>query len=77
MRTDYQKLQRSLSKVVFGYVFLYININIGQVNLLPVFVGYLLFLSAIEGLKEEGTGAVSAEDARRDRWPCGMPWFGQ
>lgn len=53
MRTDYQKLQRSLSKVILGYVFLYININIGQVNLLPVFVGYLLFLSAIEGLKEE------------------------
>ena len=51
MRTDYQKLQRSLSKVILGYVFLYININIGQVNLLPVFVGYLLFLSAIEGLK--------------------------
>ena len=53
MRTDYQKLQRSLSKVILGYVFLYININIGQVNLLPVFVGYLLFLLAIEGLKEE------------------------
>ena len=53
MRTDYQKLQRSLSKVILGYVFLYININIGQVNLLPVFVGYLLFLSAFEGLKEE------------------------
>lgn len=53
MRTDYQKLQGSLLKVILGYVFLYININIGQVNLLPVFVGYLLFLSAIEGLKEE------------------------
>lgn len=53
MRTDYQKLQRSLSKVILGYVFLYINLNIGQVNLLPIFVGYLLFLSAIEGLKEE------------------------
>ena len=53
MRTDYQKLQRSLSKVILGYVFLYSNINLGQVNLMPVFVGYLLFLSAIEGLKEE------------------------
>ncbi len=53
MMTDYQKLERSLSKVIWGYVFLYFNININQVSLLPDFVGYLLFLSAIEGLKEE------------------------
>ncbi len=53
MMTDYQKLQRSLSKVIWGYIFLYIDININQVSLLPDFVGYLLFLSAIEGLKDE------------------------
>ena len=53
MMTDYQKLEHSLSKVIWGYVFLYFNININQVSLLPDFVGYLLFLSAIEGLKEE------------------------
>ena len=51
--TDYQKLYDGISRAAWGYFFLYFNININQVSLLPSFVGYLLFLSAISLLQEE------------------------
>lgn len=49
----YQKLYTGISRAAWGYFFVYFNININTVNLLPTFVGYLLFLSAINYLKEE------------------------
>ena len=51
--TDYQKLYSGISKAAWGYFFLYFNINFNNVSILPSFVGYLLFLSAINLLKEE------------------------
>lgn len=51
--TDAQKRYRGISCAAWGYFFLYFNININTVSLLPAFVGYLLFLSAIGCLKEE------------------------
>ena len=51
--TDYQKLYSGISKASWGYFFLYFNINFNNVSILPSFVGYLLFLSAINLLKEE------------------------
>lgn len=51
--TDYQKLYNGISKAAWGYFFIYFNINVGAVNLLPSFVGYLFFLSAISCLKDE------------------------
>jgi len=51
--TDYQKLYSGISKAAWGYFFLYFNINFNNVSVLPSFVGYLLFLSAIKLLKEE------------------------
>ena len=51
--TDYQKLYCGISKAAWGYFFLYFNINFNNVSILPSFVGYLLFLSAIKLLKEE------------------------
>lgn len=51
--TDYQKLYSGISKAAWGYFFLYFNINFNNVSILPSFVGYLLFLSAIKLLKEE------------------------
>ncbi|MDD7740572.1 MAG: hypothetical protein SOT28_01090 [Fusicatenibacter sp.] len=51
--TDCQKLFSGISKAAWGYFFLYFNININNVSILPGFVGYLLFLSAIRLLKEE------------------------
>ena len=51
--TDYQKLYSGISKAAWGYFFLYFNINFNNVSILPSFVGYLLFLSAIKLLNNE------------------------
>ena len=51
--TNYQKLYDGISKAAWGYFFIYFNININAVSLIPSFIGYLLFLSAIEYLQEE------------------------
>lgn len=53
MVTDYQRLYGGISKAAWGYVFLYFNININEVSLLPSFIGYLLFLAAIRALEGE------------------------
>lgn len=51
--TDYRKLHNGISKAAWGYFFLYFNFNINTISLLPAFIGYLLFLSAINTLKNE------------------------
>lgn len=51
--TDYMKLYSGISKVAWGYFFLYFDINIGGVSILPSFIGFSLFLSAINDLKDE------------------------
>lgn len=51
--TDYTRLYDGISKAAWGYFFIYFNFNINTVSLLPSFVGYLLFLSAINDLSEE------------------------
>lgn len=51
--TDYQRLYNGVSKAAWGYFFLYFDFNINSVSLLPSFVGFLLFLSAIDHLKDE------------------------
>ena len=51
--TDYQKLYDGISKAAWGYFFIYFDFTINTVSILPSFVGYLLFLSAIGYLKDE------------------------
>lgn len=51
--TTYTKLYDGISKVAWGYLFLYFDINIGTVSILPSFVGYILFLQAIKLLEDE------------------------
>lgn len=55
--TDYTKVYYGISKSIWGYFFLYINLTInignGSISLLPSFVGYILFLKAIDLLKDE------------------------
>lgn len=51
--TAYQKLFHGIDRAAYGYFFLYFNINIDGISLLPTFVGYLLFLSAIGLMAEE------------------------
>lgn len=51
--TDYKNLYHGLDRAAWAYFFLYFNINVGGVSLLPTFVGYLLFLGAIKLLECE------------------------
>ena len=51
--TDYQKLYSGIGRAAWGYFFIYFDFNIATVSLLPSFIGYLLFLSAINCLCDE------------------------
>lgn len=51
--TTYNRLYDGISKVAWGYFFLYFDINLGTVSVLPNFVGFLLFLKAIDLLKDD------------------------
>ena len=51
--TDYQKLYNGISRAAWGYFFSYFDLNFGAVDVLPDFVGYIMFLSAINLLKDE------------------------
>ena len=46
-------IYRGLTKIIWGYVFLHLNVNLGTLNVLPDWVGYLLFFSAIILLGEQ------------------------
>ena len=47
MTTELERIRSGLLRAAWGYIFLYFNININQISLLPAFVGYILFLAAI------------------------------
>lgn len=47
-----EQIYRGLSKVAWGYVFLTFNLNLGSLNVLPNWAGYLFFLAAIGLLGE-------------------------
>lgn len=49
---DRKSIYDGISRAAWGYFFLYFDINFGTVSILPRFVGWLLFLSAIGRLKE-------------------------
>ncbi len=51
--TPRETLYRGASCAAWGYFFLYFDINLGRVNILPEFVAYALFLYAISLLEEE------------------------
>lgn len=51
--TDYEKIYDGITKAIWGYFFLYFNVNIGTISILPSFVGYILFLKAIDLLEDE------------------------
>lgn len=50
--TDRSSLYKGLSCAAWGYLFLCLDFNLDNVSILPRFVGWLLFLSAIENLRE-------------------------
>ena len=51
--TDRETLYKGASCAAWGYLFLYLDINLGTVSLLPRFVGWLLFLSAVRRLSSQ------------------------
>ena len=51
--TNRQTLYNGIGYAAWGYLCIYFNINLGSVNILPNFVGYLLFHSAIKELCDE------------------------
>lgn len=51
--TDYKQLYTGVSRAAWGYFFLYFNVNVGTVNLLPAFVGVWLILDGIIKLADE------------------------
>lgn len=53
MIPDYEKLYRGVSHAAWAYFFLYFDINLGSINILPDFVCYLLLWSAIGALEGE------------------------
>lgn len=51
--TSRESIYTGVSRSAWGYFFLYFNINLGSVNILPEFVAFLLFLSSIKLLTGE------------------------
>ena len=51
--TDHKKLYTGIGRAAWGYFFIYFDLNINTVSILPSFIGYLLFLSAINYLCDE------------------------
>ena len=50
---DRQKLYDGIGKCAWGYIFLYFDINLGTVSILPDFIAFANFLGAIELLEAE------------------------
>ena len=59
MTSHPEALYRGVSHAAWGYLFLYLDVNLGTVSILPAFVGYLLFWSAISALEGEVRDPVS------------------
>ena len=53
MIPNHERLYRGVSHAAWAYFFLYFNVNLGSLNILPDFVCYLLLWSAIGCLEEE------------------------
>ena len=53
MTSHPEALYRGVSHAAWGYLFLYLDVNLGTVSILPAFAGYLLFWSAIGALEGE------------------------
>ena len=49
----YQRLYKGIGRAAWGYFFIYVDFNINTVSIIPSFIGYILFLSAIDFLCEE------------------------
>lgn len=51
--TDFDRISAQVRRVAWGYFFLFLDFNLNSISILPDFIGWILFCSAIQGLKEE------------------------
>ena len=47
----------ALKKIAWGYVFIYFSINLGAVDILPAWIGFILILQALDGVAEREPSA--------------------
>lgn len=47
----------AVKRIAYAYIFLYLNINLGTINLLPEWIGYIYILSAIPLIEEKEQSA--------------------
>lgn len=56
--TDREKLSKAIGQVAWGYIFIYFNINLGPIDILPNFVGYIFILKSLETLAMEERSTI-------------------
>ena len=52
-----ENMKKALLLVIWGYILIHVNINVGPINILPDFLGYVLFYMALPLLAEEAPSA--------------------
>lgn len=50
---ELQKLRSAITRIAWGYIFTLVDIKIGQIDILPSFIGFGIMLSAFSLLKEK------------------------
>ena len=56
--TQREQLSRSLRKIFWGYIFLYFDIKLGTIDILPAWLGYVFFYQGIRnGIEVEENSA--------------------
>lgn len=53
MDSERKNLYRGLTRVAWGYFLLHIDFNVGTVNVLPAFAGYLLLIRVLSGERRD------------------------
>lgn len=48
-----KQLSRAVGLIAWGYIFLHFDINLGTLNIVPKWVGYILMLAALPKLEDE------------------------
>ncbi len=56
--TYYEKLTGAVKQIAWGYVLLHVDLNLGTINVLPAWLGYVLILSALPVLAMEEESAA-------------------
>ena len=55
---DREKLSSAIGLVAWGYFFIYFNLNLGPIDILPNFVGYMFILNSLDKLAVEERSTI-------------------